>query len=76
VPALILQGEENGANTPESSEHKEELFSGPYSRMLVRGAGHFVQREKPSVVAKSTLDWLDAYAREAVRNTCSTIPTS
>jgi pimeloyl-ACP methyl ester carboxylesterase len=60
----MIHGEEDGANTAESSEHKEELFSGPYSRILVPDAGNFVQREKPSVVAKSTLDWLDAYDRE------------
>ena len=64
VPTLMIHGEEDGANTAESSEHKEELFSGPYSRILVPDAGNFVQREKPSVVAKSTLDWLDAYDRE------------
>jgi pimeloyl-ACP methyl ester carboxylesterase len=70
VPTLMIQGDEDGANLPESSEHKQQLFSGPYSRLLVSGAGHFVQREKPSIVAKTILNWLDAYTdkREALRS--------
>jgi len=64
VPTLMIQGEEDGANLPQGSEHKEGLFSGPYSRTRRRS---FRSTRKP---AKHTLDWLDGYARQrgAVRS--------
>lgn len=58
VPTLTLHGTEDGANSPQTSEHKEHLFSGPYHRALLAGLGHFPQREDPDAVASALLAWL------------------
>jgi len=59
VPTLVIHGTEDGANSPQTSEHKEHLFSAPYQRILIAGAGHFPQRERPDEVASAVLAWLD-----------------
>lgn len=58
VPTLTLHGTEDRANSPQTSEHKEHLFSGPYHRALLAGVGHFPQRENPGAVADALLAWL------------------
>ncbi|MGO4377267.1 alpha/beta fold hydrolase [Pseudoduganella sp. RAF53_2] len=58
VPTLVLHGTEDGANSPQTSEHKDHLFSGPYQRILLPGAGHFPQREHPQAVSSAILGWL------------------
>jgi len=58
VPTLVIHGTEDGANSPQTSEHKEHLFSAPYQRVLVGGAGHFPQRERPDEVASAIVSWL------------------
>lgn len=58
VPTLVLHGTEGGANAPQSSEHKEHLFSAAYQRLLIGGAGHFPQRERPDAVAAAIIGWL------------------
>ena len=58
VPTLTLHGTEDGANSPQTSEHKAHLFSGPYHRALLAGVGHFPQRENPGAVADALLAWL------------------
>lgn len=58
VPTLLLHGAEDGANAPATSEHRERLFSGPYKRVLIAGAGHFPQRETPEQVAAEIVAWL------------------
>lgn len=60
VPTLLLHGTEDGANGVATSEHKEHLFSGPYQRVLIPGAGHFPQRENPALVNAEILAWLRA----------------
>jgi len=62
VPTLLLHGVEDGANGVATSEHREHLFSGPYKRVLIPGAGHFPQREQPATVAAEILAWLSALA--------------
>ncbi|HEV2739844.1 MAG TPA: alpha/beta hydrolase [Candidatus Elarobacter sp.] len=52
VPTLTLMGRDDGATLPSSSDGKEALFTGPYRVELVAGSGHFVQRERPDVVAE------------------------
>jgi pimeloyl-ACP methyl ester carboxylesterase len=58
VPTLVIHGTEDGANSPQTSERKEHLFSGSYERILLNGAGHFPQRERPDEVASAIADWL------------------
>jgi len=61
VPTLVLHGTEDGANAPQTSEHKEHLFSAPYQRTLLSGVGHFPQREAPDAVASAIVEWLAQY---------------
>lgn len=58
VPTLMLHGTEDGANHPVTSEGKEKLFGDAYKRVLVPGAGHFPQREKPDEVIAEVMNWL------------------
>ncbi len=48
----MLMGRDDGATLPSSSDGKEALFAGPYRVELIAGSGHFVQRERPDVVAE------------------------
>ena len=60
VPTVLVQGAEDGASRPESSEGKERHFTGGYRRILAKGAGHFVQREKPEIFADAILEAMTA----------------
>jgi len=55
VPTLVVHGDEDGATLIDATENCEALFSAAYARVVVPGAGHFVQREASAAVA-------DAYA--------------
>ncbi|GAC1300669.1 MAG: alpha/beta hydrolase [Vulcanimicrobiaceae bacterium] len=55
VPALVIAGAEDGATLLESMAVRASSFAAAYERVVVRDAGHFVQRERPQAVA-------DAYA--------------
>lgn len=51
VPTLVIHGDEDGATLLEATADREDFFSAAYERIVVRGVGHFVQREAPAVVA-------------------------
>jgi len=57
VPTLVLHGEADTCNAPETSAGREALFSGPYHRQLLPGVGHFPQREAPQAVAEAILQF-------------------
>ncbi|KPG96009.1 alpha/beta hydrolase [Pseudomonas sp. RIT-PI-q] len=60
VPTLVLHGEADSCNHPDSSKGKESFFSGHYERVVVNGVGHFPQREAPELVAFEILRFLKA----------------
>ena len=59
VPAILIQGTEDGANLPETSQGKDHFFTAGYRYLLVK-AGHFIQREEPQTVIGAALELLSA----------------
>ncbi|WP_030663468.1 alpha/beta fold hydrolase [Streptomyces rimosus] len=55
VPALVLHGEQDGDNRPDTTEGQENLFAGPYQRVVLPGVGHFPPREAPRATAEAIL---------------------
>jgi len=55
VPTTTILGADDGATLPASAEGRERYFEGPYRCRIVPGAGHFVPRERPDVVAEEIL---------------------
>ena len=58
VPTLVIHGAEDRATLPESSEGKQGLFSGRYHRIVLKGVGHFPQREAPDELTRTILDFI------------------
>lgn len=56
VPTVVLFGEDDGIDllTPASTQEAER-FPGGYRAQVVPGAGHFLHRERPDVVAEAVL---------------------
>jgi pimeloyl-ACP methyl ester carboxylesterase len=52
LPAIYIQGEEDGVNPPALSESIHQKFTGPFERILLQNVGHFPQREDPDAVAR------------------------
>lgn len=61
VPTQTLMGADDGATLPRSAEGKEALFTGAYRVEVIRGCGHFLQRERPDVVAERVLAHLGTH---------------
>ncbi|MEW6344809.1 MAG: alpha/beta hydrolase [Paraburkholderia sp.] len=57
VPSLVLHGDADACNHPDSSAGKERFFAGPYQRVVLKGVGHFPQREAPDEVASAILNF-------------------
>lgn len=54
VPAVFACGLADACNLPEFSRGNESFYSNSYLRMEIPGVGHFVQRERPDIVAQVT----------------------
>ena len=60
VPTLVLHGGADTANDPRTSANREALFSGPYTRVVLDGVGHFPQRQAPEAVAAAVRAFVNA----------------
>lgn len=60
APTLVLHGDADPCNGPETSEGKEALFAGPYRRALLPGVGHFPQREAARQVLAEAVPFLSS----------------
>lgn len=47
VPSVVLHGGVDGVDPPANSEGCARWFTGPFQRVVVPGAGHFLPREAP-----------------------------
>ncbi len=57
VPTLVIHGLADTCNDPDTSAGKEQFFTGRYERVLLKGVGHFPQREAPEPVAQAILEF-------------------
>jgi pimeloyl-ACP methyl ester carboxylesterase len=61
VPSMVLYGADDGLGAPAADTPAERaLFSTRVGRQVIAGAGHFLPREKPQVVASAMLEVLDS----------------
>jgi pimeloyl-ACP methyl ester carboxylesterase len=61
VPSIVLYGADDGIGRPPTDTPAERApFTALVARQVVAGAGHFLPREKPSVVSSAMLAVLDA----------------
>jgi pimeloyl-ACP methyl ester carboxylesterase len=68
VPTLVVFGSDDPAQ--KISEGEDSNYEGPFRRVIVKGAGHFVHREQPTELTRLLIDWIETGqgdpAREAV----------
>ena len=55
VPTVALHGTDDGVAPPRTDDRGSTLFTGPYERQLVLGAGHNLPQEKPDTVVEALL---------------------
>jgi len=60
VPSVILEGADDTVAPPHRSERQLSLFPAGTERRVVPGAGHFLPRERPLVVAEALLKVMSA----------------
>ena len=60
VPHTFICGSADACTLVNTSENLERFYRGGYNRVVVEGAGHFVQRERPAVVAEQIRTMLRA----------------
>jgi len=51
VPVLVFFGDEDAATLLETADARGASFASQYERVVVSGAGHFIQREAPQAIA-------------------------
>ncbi|MBO1325635.1 alpha/beta fold hydrolase [Acetobacter sp. TBRC 12305] len=55
VPTLVIHGDDDPCNDPETSASKGHLFRGYYKRHVLPGTGHFPQRQSANAVTELTI---------------------
>lgn len=58
VPTLALHGTHDRPRRLESFEQMDRFFTGPLTKVVLPGAGHFVHLEEPEETARLVLDFL------------------
>jgi pimeloyl-ACP methyl ester carboxylesterase len=55
VPTIVLHGADDGVTPLTDSEGQESLFTGPYERRVIAGAGHNLPQEAPKDFTEAIL---------------------
>ena len=63
VPALFVAGTDDPVGAFMRRDRTAELVTGPYSEVMIEGAGHWLQQECPDQVNKAVLDFLSGLKR-------------
>jgi len=56
VPSIVLQGEDDGVDPPETVDNDAPHFKGPYEKRGIPSAGHNLPQEVPSVYSDTILE--------------------
>jgi pimeloyl-ACP methyl ester carboxylesterase len=59
VPSLFIGGTADPVLTFTSADRAAEVISGPYRQVMIDGAGHWLQQERPGEVNATLLDFLN-----------------
>lgn len=59
VPALFIGGTADPVLTFTRADRAAELITGPYQQIMLDGAGHWLQQERPDEVNSALLDFLN-----------------
>lgn len=59
VPALFIGGTADPVLTFTRADRAAELITGPYQQVMLDGAGHWLQQERPDEVNSALLDFLN-----------------
>ncbi|WP_139830850.1 alpha/beta fold hydrolase [Mycobacterium paraense] len=59
VPCLFMAGTADPVLGFTSTDRASEVISGPYRQVLIEGAGHWLQQERPKEVNAALLEFLD-----------------
>lgn len=55
VPAIVLQGGDDGVDPPPPADTDRPHFTAAYERRIVPGAGHNLPQEAPAAFAEAVL---------------------
>lgn len=59
LPAIFIQGKDDGVAPVAMSESVQRKFTGPFERILLQHVGHFPQREDPETVSRELAIFLE-----------------
>src|SRR6202012_87301 len=60
VPAMFIGGTDDLVLGFMSTDRAKEVITGPYREVLIEGAGHWLQQERPDQVNELLLDFLSS----------------
>lgn len=55
VPAIVLQGADDGVDPPDKDDHDAPHFSASYERRMIPGTGHNLPQEAPAAFVEAVL---------------------
>ena len=58
VPCLFIGGTADPVLSFTRADRAGQVISGPYRQVMIDGAGHWLQQERPDVVNETLLDFL------------------